>query len=98
MITDRALMILRSIVQVSMLINVFLLVNEVFKEFYSRTSHVASSQYLLLRLAWAPCSGPLDLDRHRFQSDRHVSARFAGEPQPEVSECRLCARHRRHLD
>lgn len=50
MITDRALMILRSIVQVSMLINVFLLVNEVFKEFYTRTSHVASSQYLLFGL------------------------------------------------
>src|SRR5262249_1500456 len=50
MITDRALMILRSIVQVSMLINVFLLANEVFKEFYSRTAHVASSQYLLLGL------------------------------------------------
>jgi molybdopterin-containing oxidoreductase family membrane subunit len=50
MITDRALMTLRSIVQVSMLINVFLLVNEIFKEFYSRTSHVASSQYLLLGL------------------------------------------------
>jgi Ni/Fe-hydrogenase subunit HybB-like protein len=50
MITDRALMILRSIVQVSMLINVFLLVNEVFKEFYARTAHVASSQYLLFGL------------------------------------------------
>jgi Ni/Fe-hydrogenase subunit HybB-like protein len=50
MITDRALMILRSIVQVSMLINVFLLVNEIFKEFYSRTSHVASSQYLYFGL------------------------------------------------
>lgn len=50
MITDRALMILRSIVQVSMLINVFLLVNEIFKEFYARTAHVASSQYLLFGL------------------------------------------------
>ncbi len=50
MITDRALMILRSIVQVSMLINVFLLVNEIFKEFYSPTSHVASSQYLYFGL------------------------------------------------
>ena len=50
MITDRALMILRSIVQVSMLINVFLLVNEIFKEFYSHTAHVASSQYLLFGL------------------------------------------------
>jgi len=50
MITDRSLMILRSIVQVSMLINVFLLVNEIFKEFYSRTAHVASSQYLYFGL------------------------------------------------
>jgi Ni/Fe-hydrogenase subunit HybB-like protein len=50
MITDRALMTLRSIVQVSMLINVFLLVNEIFKEFYSRTAHVASSQYLYFGL------------------------------------------------
>lgn len=50
MITDRALMILRSIVQVSMLINVFLLVNEIFKEFYSPTAHVASSQYLYFGL------------------------------------------------
>jgi Ni/Fe-hydrogenase subunit HybB-like protein len=50
MITDRALMVLRSIVQVSMLINVFLLVNEIFKEFYTRTSHVASSRYLLFGL------------------------------------------------
>lgn len=50
MITDRALMILRSIVQVSMLINVFLLLNELFKEFYSRTAHVASSEYLFFGL------------------------------------------------
>lgn len=49
-ITDRALLTLRSIVQVSMLINVFLLVNEVFKEFYSGNLHVASSKYLYLGL------------------------------------------------
>ena len=49
-IHDRALLTLRSIVQVSMLINVFLLVNEIFKEFYTRTSHVASSQYLFFGL------------------------------------------------
>ena len=49
-IHDRALLTLRSIVQVSMLINVFLLVNEIFKEFYTRTSHVASSQYLYFGL------------------------------------------------
>src|SRR5436853_92134 len=49
-ISDKALLTLRSIVQVSMLINVFLLFNEVFKEFYTRTSHVASSKYLLFGL------------------------------------------------
>jgi Ni/Fe-hydrogenase subunit HybB-like protein len=49
-ITDKALLTLRSIVQVSMLINVFLLINELFKEFYTRTSHVASSQYLYFGL------------------------------------------------
>src|SRR5271166_6377597 len=49
-ISDRALLTLRSIVQVSMLINVFLLANEIFKEFYARTSHVASSQYLFFGL------------------------------------------------
>jgi molybdopterin-containing oxidoreductase family membrane subunit len=49
-ISDRALLTLRSIVQVSMLINVFLLANEVFKEFYSRTAHVASSEYLFFGL------------------------------------------------
>jgi len=49
-ISDQALLTLRSIVQVSMLINVFLLANEIFKEFYTRTSHVASSQYLFFGL------------------------------------------------
>lgn len=49
-VTNRALLTLRSIVQVSMLINVFLLLNEVFKEFYSGNLHVASSKYLFLGL------------------------------------------------
>ncbi len=49
-ITDKALLTLRSIVQVSMLINVFLLLCEVFKEFYSGSLHVASSKYLYLGL------------------------------------------------
>src|SRR3954469_11592790 len=49
-VTDRALLTLRSIVQVSMLINVFLLANEVFKEFYSGNLHVASSKYLFVGL------------------------------------------------
>jgi Ni/Fe-hydrogenase subunit HybB-like protein len=50
MITDRALMILRGIVQVSMLINVFLLVCEVFKEFYSGNLHGISARYLFVGL------------------------------------------------
>jgi molybdopterin-containing oxidoreductase family membrane subunit len=49
-ISDRALLTLRSIVQVAMLINVFLLINEVFKEFYSGNLHVASSKYLYVGL------------------------------------------------
>lgn len=50
MITDRALLTLRGIVQVAMIINVFLLGNEVFKEFYSETHHGASAKYLFLGL------------------------------------------------
>jgi len=49
-ISDKALLTLRSIVQVSMIINVFLLVNEIFKEFYSGNLHVASAKYLFLGL------------------------------------------------
>lgn len=49
-ITDRALMVLRSIVQVAMLINLFLLANEVFSEFYTTDRNVASTQYLFLGL------------------------------------------------
>jgi Ni/Fe-hydrogenase subunit HybB-like protein len=50
MITDRALMILRNIVQVAMTINVFLLVCEVFTEFYAGGLHIASSKYLYFGL------------------------------------------------
>lgn len=49
-ITDKALLTLRSIVQVAMIINVFLLANEVFKEFYSGNMHVVSSKYLFVGL------------------------------------------------
>jgi molybdopterin-containing oxidoreductase family membrane subunit len=49
-VSDKALLTLRSIVQVSMLINVFLLLNEVFKEFYSGNLHVASAKYLFVGL------------------------------------------------
>lgn len=49
-ISDRALLTLRSVVQVSMLINVFLLLNELFKEFYSESLHGASARYLFLGL------------------------------------------------
>lgn len=50
MITDKALLTLRSILQVAMIINVFLLANEIFKEFYTGNLHVASAQYLFLGL------------------------------------------------
>jgi Ni/Fe-hydrogenase subunit HybB-like protein len=49
-ITDRALLMLRSVVQVAMLINVFLLLNEVFKEFYTADLHGASARYLYFGL------------------------------------------------
>src|SRR5262249_38195151 len=49
-IGDRALLTLRGIVQVSMLINVFLLLNEVFKEFYTGNLHVTSAEYLYFGL------------------------------------------------
>jgi Ni/Fe-hydrogenase subunit HybB-like protein len=49
-VTDKALLTLRSIVQVSMIINVFLLINEVFKEFYTDSLHVASATYLFFGL------------------------------------------------
>jgi molybdopterin-containing oxidoreductase family membrane subunit len=49
-ISDKALLTLRSIVQVSMIINVFLLMCEVFKEFYSGNLHVISSKYLFFGL------------------------------------------------
>ena len=50
MITDRGLLMLRNIVQVSMIINVFLLACEVFKEFYSGTAHGVSAKYLFFGL------------------------------------------------
>jgi Ni/Fe-hydrogenase subunit HybB-like protein len=50
MITDHALLTLRNIVQVSMIINVFLLACEVFKEFYSGTAHGVSAKYLFVGL------------------------------------------------
>ena len=50
MISDRALLTLRHIVQVAMIINVFLLGNEVFKEFYTGNLHVSSATYLYVGL------------------------------------------------
>lgn len=49
-ISDKALLMLRSIVQVSMVINVFLLLCELFKEFYTDSAHVASAKYLFFGL------------------------------------------------
>lgn len=50
LITDRGLMTLRSIVQIAMLLNVFLMLNEVFKEFYTGSLHAASAKYLYVGL------------------------------------------------
>jgi len=50
MISDHSLLILRSIVQVSMVINVFLLANEIFTEFYNSNMHDVSWRYLVLGL------------------------------------------------
>ena len=49
-IGDKALHILRQIVTVSLLVNLFLLGCEVFKEFYSDSLHVTSAQYLFFGL------------------------------------------------
>lgn len=49
-ISDKAIMMLRNIVQVSMVINVFLLFCELFKEFYTDSAHVASAKYLFFGL------------------------------------------------
>jgi molybdopterin-containing oxidoreductase family membrane subunit len=49
-IEDKALLMLRNIVQVSMIINVFLLLCELFKEFYTDSAHVASAKYLFFGL------------------------------------------------
>jgi Ni/Fe-hydrogenase subunit HybB-like protein len=49
-VEHQALMTLRSIVIVTMLINLFLLGSEIFTEFYTRSSHIASAKYLFLGL------------------------------------------------
>ena len=49
-VPHKALLTLRSIVQVSMIINVFLLANEIFKEFYTDNLHASSARYLFLGL------------------------------------------------
>lgn len=49
-IPDKVLLTLRNIIQVAMVINVFLLLNELFTEFYTDSLHVASIKYLYLGL------------------------------------------------
>ncbi len=49
-IANSALFTLRKIIQISMCINIFLLGNEMFKEFYSDTLHNASAKYLFFGL------------------------------------------------
>ncbi|MBN1852659.1 MAG: polysulfide reductase NrfD [Pirellulales bacterium] len=50
---DDALLTLRRIIQVAMIINVFLLICEVFTEFYTDSAHVASARYLYFGLSGA---------------------------------------------
>jgi molybdopterin-containing oxidoreductase family membrane subunit len=49
-VSDEALLTLRRIVQVAMIINLFLLMCEVFTEFYTGSAHVASARYLYFGL------------------------------------------------
>ncbi|MBT5925145.1 MAG: polysulfide reductase NrfD [Verrucomicrobia bacterium] len=49
-IPDKAIMTLRTIVQVAMIVNVFLLLNELFKEFYTDTLHVSAAKFLYFGL------------------------------------------------
>ncbi|MCU0962009.1 MAG: polysulfide reductase NrfD [Pirellulaceae bacterium] len=49
-VSDEALLTLRRIIQVAMLINMFLLVCEIFTEFYTDSAHVASARYLYFGL------------------------------------------------
>ena len=49
-IPNKALMTMRSFIQVTMLINIFLLGNEIFTEFYTDSLHIASVKYLYFGL------------------------------------------------
>jgi molybdopterin-containing oxidoreductase family membrane subunit len=49
-VRDRALMTLRQIVLVALTINQFLLLSELFTEFYAGTAHIASTRYLYFGL------------------------------------------------
>jgi len=49
-VTDQAITTLRRIVTIAMIINLFLLGCEVFKEFYTDSAHLASAKYLFLGL------------------------------------------------
>jgi len=49
-ITDDALRLLRAIVTIALTVNMFLLVCELFTEFYADSAHVASTKYLFLGL------------------------------------------------
>ncbi len=49
-VTNVILLKLRAIIQVAMIINVFLLLCELFKEFYTISHHVASAEYLFFGL------------------------------------------------
>ena len=90
-ITDRALLTLRSIVQVSMLINVFLLANEVFTEFYTSDLARGLLPVPVPRPARIPCAGAVDLDgdclqpRRPCPADASASRSLSGSTSPACS-------------
>ena len=98
-ITDKALLTLRNIVQVSMLINVFLLCNEVFKEFYSRAPRMSLPRNIcFFGLHGYHALVPWIWTAIAFNLIAMVHPGPAGEPQLEVAQRRLRARDRRYLD
>ena len=65
-ISDAALEMLRQIVTISLLINLFLVGCEAFKEFYAESAHSAFGPLPVFRAAWPRYAGSLDLVRHLY--------------------------------
>jgi Ni/Fe-hydrogenase subunit HybB-like protein len=74
---------LRLIIVVSAIINLIMLLSEVFKEFYFTTHHSISAVYLFFRSGRTQCSGSLDMDIHQRQYHRYPGAGIKSrEKQP----------------